>query len=111
SCSAASSTRAMVATTCCASTTRQAWPRQARASEASAVGVQVIEDMHQALGAEDELAGAAVQAQILPGQPGAGGIAGTDDGMQRAEQPHQQQRQLAGLAVRLQPVIAPVQPG
>src|SRR5690606_20318223 len=101
----------MVAAACWASTTRHASPAHGAALAASAVGVQVIDDMHQALRAEDEFARGAVEAEVLARQPGARGLVAADDRLQRAEQADQQQPEFAGLAVRGELQLALAQAG
>src|SRR6266567_9072847 len=69
SCSARLSTSARVATTCCASTARQSSSLQGAASDATARGVQVLEDMDQSFGGQDTLSRFAAKRVIAGMEP------------------------------------------
>src|SRR6202011_5680345 len=69
SCSARLSTSARVATTCCASTARQSSSLECAASDATARGVQVLEDMDQSLCAQDPLSRLTAKRDVVRMQP------------------------------------------
>src|SRR6185312_15640094 len=98
SCSARLSTSARVATTCCASTARHSASSQARDSDATACGVQVLNDMEESLGCQDPSDRLSAQRIIAGVQPIAHGLRlPAGNGGKRAVEAHVRRRELPRL--------------
>src|SRR5437868_695224 len=104
-CSSRLSTRGMVDTTCWASTARQSVSANGLRSDATAGGVQVVNDTNQAFGSADQFERLAAQREIVIGEPKPGLVAMTEDGIERAEQPYEQHAELPFLAMRIQHIV------
>src|SRR5687767_10151142 len=97
-CSSGLSTRRRVETMCCASTARHRRAAAFAALDATACGVQVLDDTDQTLGGRDELPRRGAQPGVLAVEPGPGlpGIR-AHDRVEGAEQPHEEGSQLPGF--------------
>src|SRR3989454_6308075 len=104
-CSALLSTSLRVEAMCWDSTALQGSMRQFAASDATARGVQVEEDTHQAFGARQEIDGPGAERTILAVQPGARFFVRRHDRVERAEQPHEERPQLPFLPRRIEQVF------
>src|SRR5688500_2300697 len=100
-CSSGLSTRRSVETMCCASTARHKRAVALAALDATACGVQVLDDTDQALGGRDELPRRSAQPRVLAVEPGPRllGIR-AHDRIEGAEQPHEERGQLPRLLLR-----------
>src|SRR6185503_21386632 len=106
-CSSTVSTSFKVETRCCASTSRQQVPERGRASDDSAAGVQVLDDIHETWNGLDQGHRLVIEQGIAVAEPGAGNrIVTAHDRIQGAVEAHEQQRQLEGLLTGLQLVLA-----
>jgi hypothetical protein len=97
---------------CCASTRRQQTPASARATDDSAAGVQVGDDIREAGNGLDQRKRLAVERSVMILEPRARNrVVASYDGIERAEEPHEQHRKLKGLFLPLEQILAIVHPG
>src|SRR5207247_1474090 len=102
-CSSSVSTSFRVETRCCASTMRQYLPSSLTASDESASGVQVGDDIDKSGNGQDFFERRAVERRVRVLQPCTGdSLVAADDGIERAEQPDEQHRKLERLGAALE---------
>src|SRR5580765_6065162 len=93
-CSSIESTSAIVDATCCASTARHnAW-RKAAALEATSRVVQVVDDTDQAFDRGKKIYGTRREREVLAREPRVRGRFVPPEGVERAEQAHEQNGEL-----------------
>src|SRR6476660_6753333 len=94
-CSVTASTSFNVETWCCASTKRQQRPASARASDDSAAGVQVVDDIHQSGNRLDQGEGLGVEGSVGVLEPSAGNcVVAAHDCVERTVETHEEDREL-----------------
>src|ERR1700687_1875910 len=107
SCSSSESTIFKVETRCCASTSRQPRPESARASDDSAPGVQVVDDIHQSRHGLNQCERGISQSRVSVFEPGAGDrLIAAHNCVEGAVEPGEKDRQLECFLPALERVAA-----